>query len=131
MASTTHTLGSIVIPGGLIWVDEYNWVAPVRAHEYSITGALIVDVGTRQAGRPITLQGANDHGWVKRKTLDALWQLASAASETDEHELILADGRHYTVRFSSEDPISATPIVRAELPADDLPYIVTLRLVTA
>lgn len=129
MATTTHTLGAIAIPSGLIWVDEYNWVAPVRAHEYSITGALIVDEGTRQAGRPITLQGSNDHGWVERNTLDELWQLANTATNT--HVLTLADGRTYTVRFAPEDPVSATPIVRAEIPTDRLPYIVTLRLVTA
>ena len=129
MATTTHTLGTIAIPSGLIWVDEYNWVAPVRAHEYSITGALIVDVGTRQAGQPITLQGSNDHGWMERNALEELWQLANTA--TGPHELTLADGRTYTVCFASEDPVSATPIVRAEIPAGDLPYIVTLRLVTA
>ena len=131
MVITKHILDGIVIPAGLIWVDEYNWVAPMRAHEYSITGALIVDECIRKAGRPITLQGTNDHGWVERSVVDALWQLANSDAVAATHELTLVDGRSYTVRFATEDPVSAEPIVRAELPADSLPYIVTLRLVTA
>ncbi|MEG0937907.1 MAG: hypothetical protein RSE32_03150 [Comamonas sp.] len=129
MSTTSHTLGAIAIPSGLIWVDEYNWVAPVRVHEYSITGALIEDIGTRQAGRPITLQGSSDHGWVERDTLEELWQLVNATTGTQE--LTMADGRAFAVRFAPDDPVSAIPIVRAELPAGSLPYIVTLRLVTA
>lgn len=125
----THTLGALDIPRSLIWVDEFNWTAPVQAHEYSITGALIVDVATRQAGRPITLQGVDDHGWVARGALVSLWSLVN--STTAALALTLADGRSFSVRFAPDAPIEATPITRAELPPEDLPYVVTLRLVTA
>lgn len=125
----THTLGALDIPRSLIWVDEFNWTAPVQAHEYSITGALIVDVATRQAGRPITLQGVDDHGWVARGDLAALWALVNTT--TAPLSLALADGRAFSVRFAPDAPIEAAPIARAELPSDALPYIVTLRLVTA
>lgn len=125
----THTLGALGIPRSLVWVDEFNWAAPARAHEYSITGALIVDVATRQAGRPITLQGVDDHGWVERGDLAALWALVNTT--TGPLSLTLADGRAFTVHFAPDAPIEASAIVRAELPAAGLPYIVTLRLVTA
>lgn len=126
---TTHTLGALDIPRSLIWMDEFNWSAVVRAHETSITGALIVDQAVLQAGRPITLQGEDDHGWVARGALAALWSVASTT--TDPLALTLADGRMFTVRFAPDAPIEATPVARAELPGADLPYVVTLRLVTA
>lgn len=126
----THTLGTLDIPRSLVWVDEYAWSATVRTHEYSLTGALIVDVATRQAGRPITLSGTDDHGWVSRGSVDALWQMVNTA--TGPMQLSLADGRTFSVLFASDDnPIEAKPITRAELPPADLPYIVTLRLMTA
>lgn len=125
----THTLGTLDIPRSLVWVDEFQWAAPLRAHEYSITGALIVDVAVRQAGRPITLQGVDDHGWVARSALAELWALVNTS--TAPLALTLADGRTFSVRFAPDAPIDATPITRAELPPAGLPYIVTLRLVTA
>lgn len=126
---TTHTLGVIDVPRTLVWTDEFTWTAPVRAHEYSLTGALIVDVAIRQAGRPITLEGTDEHGWVARGALQTLWALVDAS--TEPLTLTLADGRAFSVRFAPDDPIAARAIARAELPSADLPYIVTLRLVTA
>lgn len=128
-APYTHTLGTLELPRSLIWVDEFDWSAPVRAHEYSITGALIVDQAVRQAGRPITLQGVDDHGWVRRDVVQQLWALADAAA--GPLPLTLADGRAFSVRFAPDSPIQAQQIARAELPPADYPYIVTLRLVTA
>ena len=113
-----------------MWVDEFQWTAPLRAQEYSITGALIVDVATRQAGRPITLQGVADHGWMTRAALADLWALANTP-EAAPLALTLADGRAFAVRFADGNPIEAEPITRAELPQADLPYVVTLRLITA
>lgn len=127
-APLTHTLGGIDIPRTLVWVEEFNWVAPVSAHEYSLTGALIVDTAIRQAGRPITLQGIADHGWIRHGALKNLHTLVNATTAT--LSLVLADGRAFTVRFAPENPIAATPVARAELPPEDLPYAVTLRLVS-
>lgn len=126
-APLTHTLGGIDIPRTLVWTEEFNWVAPVSAHEYSITGALIVDTAMRQAGRPITLQGVAEHGWVRRGALQGLYALVN--STTGTLPLVLADGRTFTVRFAPDSPITADPIARAELPTDQLPYAVTLRLI--
>lgn len=124
-----HTLATLSLPRSLVWVDEFQWTAPLRAQEYSITGALIVDVATRQAGRPITLQGVADHGWMTRAALQDLWALANTS--TAPLALTLADGRAFNVHFADGNPIEAEPITRAELPQADLPYVVTLRLITA
>ena len=126
--SSTHTIAGIALPRSVCWVDEFEWTAPQRAQEYSITGALIVDVGVRLAGRPITLKSDADHGWVTR----AVVQQLQAAINTSAGPVLLqlADGRSMNVHFAP-DPLQATPLVRAELPGPELPYLITLRLIAA
>lgn len=50
----------------LAWVDEFDWSPVVQATAPSTTGALLVDVGVLQAGRPITLQGTDTQAWLTR-----------------------------------------------------------------
>ena len=71
-----HQLGSVSLPADMTWIDEFNWPTVIRAREYALTGALIVDSGQRLAGRPITLQGDSSGGWIMRSTVDALRVLA-------------------------------------------------------
>ena len=127
--TTHHTLGTTIIPRGMVWVDEFDWVPVERAMTYSLTGALLVDVAPCLAGRPITLAGEVDAGWLGRGVVAQLYALASATDAT--YTLTLADGRTFSVRFADGNPIEAEPITRAELPQADLPYVVTLRLITA
>lgn len=56
----THFLNGIALPGGMLWVDEFAWSAAQRSVERSITGAQIIDVAIKVAGRPVTLQGMQD-----------------------------------------------------------------------
>lgn len=56
----------------LAWVDEFDWTPVVQSTEPSTTGALLVDVGVLQAGRPITLQGTDTAAWVSRALCDTL-----------------------------------------------------------
>ena len=71
-----------------------------------------------------------DHGWMTRAALADLWALANTP-EAAPLALTLADGRAFNVHFADGNPIEAEPITRAELPQADLPYVVTLRLITA
>lgn len=50
----------------LAWVDEFDWSPVEQSTVYSTTGALHVDVGVKQAGRPITLQGSDTAAWLER-----------------------------------------------------------------
>ena len=129
MSSTHHTLGTLPIPRGMVWTDEHDWVPVAKATEYSITGALLVDVGAMQGGRPITLQGEDDAGWLgmTRSLLADLRALASVPAAT--YPLTLADGRTFTVMFAPGNPITARPIARPELPTATHPYIATVRLI--
>jgi hypothetical protein len=124
-----HNLAGITLPRGLIWVDEFAWQAPVRAVEYSLTGALVIDSARRAAGRPITLEGSADQGWVSRSQLQALYALLDADDGTTM-PLQLADGRQFSVRFAAGEALKATAIARAEIAPQDLPYVIELRLIT-
>lgn len=122
-----HALGALHLPRGLVWVDEFNWLPIDKTMEYGTAGALLVDVAVRQAGRTITLQAQADAGWITRSVLASLHELA--ADPLTQHLLTLADGREFTVIFSGQNAIAATPVARPELPHDDYPYVITLQLI--
>lgn len=56
----------------LDWADEYAWSPVQQSTGYSTTGALLVDVGLKEAGRPITLQGGDTKAWISRALCDTL-----------------------------------------------------------
>ena len=56
----------------LQWTDEYDWSPVEQSTEYSTTGALLVDVAMKQAGRSITLEGADTAAWLTRAVCDTL-----------------------------------------------------------
>lgn len=125
--STHHQLGALQLPRGMVWIDEYNWSAVEQSHIHSTTGALLVDVGVKQAGRPITLAGSDSAGWITRAVLDALRALTDLPGQS--HQLTLADGRVFAVMFAPGDPLQARPVARPELPPDSHPYVATLKLI--
>jgi hypothetical protein len=128
-AALFHTIAGLPIPRGMVWADEFGWSRVQKALEYSMTGAALIDVGVRLAGRPITLQGEVEAGWIKRGALVALQALAEANPE-GEHLLVLADGRTFNVQFAPVDlPIEAKPVARPELPIESYPYVATVRLI--
>lgn len=123
-----HTLGAVQIPAQMIWSDEFAWSAAESVSEYGIDGALLVDVGTRLAGQPVTLAGAQDRGWISYATLVAIKAMADVAGAT--YSLTLADGRSFDVMFSpGEDPITAEPIIPHEIVPGSALYIATIRLI--
>jgi len=120
--------GSIVtFSDGLLWIDEHQWTAAVAAVSYSLTGALIVETANRQAGRPITLAGSTDMGWITRATLNTLHDWASVSGR--HFELTLADGRLFTVAFRHHEPpiIDAEPVTGFAARNDGDFYRATLR----
>ncbi|WP_233094380.1 hypothetical protein [Delftia acidovorans] len=128
MGPSNHLLGTLELPAGMVWVDEFDWTAVAKTIGRSITGALIVDAGALVAGRPITLEAVEDQGWISRKTL---LDLRALADEVDQvHDLVLADGRSFRVQFADGSPIKAQPVGRPERPTQTNPYVATLRLIT-
>ena len=65
---TDITLAGITLPGDLVWSDEFQSWKVGQARKTSLTGALILHVGTLQAGRPITLETSQEgDNWVARE----------------------------------------------------------------
>ena len=77
----THTASSttVTLPDALNWTDEYSWSPVQQTTTYTTTGALLIEEGVKQAGRPITLEGAMDSTWCTRALVD---QLRAWAAQT-------------------------------------------------
>lgn len=125
--TTEHLLHNLPLPADMVWTDEFSWPTVIKSTEYTLTGALVVDSGQRLAGRPITLAGGDDHGWVTRATIDALRTLASALP--GQYVLTLADERSFNVVFAPEDAIQAESVFTVADPGADWWYIATVKLI--
>ena len=109
-------LNSLPLPDGLRFSDEYDWTPVAVATDYSLTGALIVEQATKQAGRPITLIGGKEFAWLTRAQVETLKALLDAGAEMT---LTLHDSRTFQV-IPTADPlrVAALPVVKDSGPAD-------------
>lgn len=114
----------------LYWDDEFTWAAVAQNVEYSLTGAMVVDVGQRQSGRPITLRAEDDRsGWLTRA---ALAQLQGWADVPGQLMTLTLRGASYTVLFRHHDggPFDARPVVHFADPQPSDWLLATLRFIT-
>ena len=121
----------LLLPDDLLWSDEHAWTPAVSSVSYLITGALLVQSATRQAGRPITFVGPADMAWVTRSTLETLrsWAAVALSDTSGRFALTLADGRNFTVAFRHQDTaIEAEPVLGIPARSDADFYRLTLRL---
>jgi hypothetical protein len=125
------TEAALLLPDDLLWSDEHAWTPAVSSVSYLITGALLVQSATRQAGRPITLIGPADMAWVTRTTLETLrsWAAVALSDTNGRFALTLADGRVFTVAFRHQDTaIEAEPVLGIPARSDADFYRLTVRL---
>lgn len=122
---------ALPLPDDLLWVDEHAWSPAVASVSYLLTGALLVQSATKQAGRPITLVGPSDMAWVTRGAVATLhtWAAAPLAATSGRFELTLRDARVFTVAFRHADTaIDAEPVLGFPAQSDTDFYRITLRL---
>jgi len=121
-------LGTVTLPDDLLWTNEFEWTPVEQSIEYTLPGSMIVETGVKQAGRPIILAGADDHGWVTRQTVIDLQALE--ADPDLEMTLTLPDARELTVIFDRTNglPVEARPLLPMEDHVAGDFYILTLRL---
>lgn len=122
--------GALLLPDDLLWTDEHAWSPAVATTSYLITGALLIQSATRQAGRPITLVGAPDMAWVTRATVEQLraWAALPVSDTAGRFVLTFADGRAFAVAFRHSDTaIEAEPVLGIPARADTDFYRLTLR----
>lgn len=121
------SLDTIQLPDDLSWVDEFDWTPTKQSESFSLTGALIVETATKQAGRTITLFGSEEAGWITRGVLN---QIYAKLSQSQAMVLTLNDARVINVRFShNQKPIDARSIVDYATPDDNDFYSITLRFI--
>lgn len=115
----------ITLRDDALWADEFGWQGVAQQAEYSLTGALIVETSTMQAGRPITLTGADDRAWISYADLQRLqtW----AATPGQQLTLTLRGvARAVVFDLRNGSPISAAPVLTVDNPpAADTPYILS------
>ncbi len=119
--------GSVLsLPDDLLWVDEHAWTPAVASVSYLLNGAVLVETAIRQKGRPITLVGPADMGWVTRALLNKLYGWASVPGLN--FELTFDNGHLFVVAFRHhETPIEAEPVTGFSARSDGDFYRVTLR----
>ena len=94
----------------------------------SLTGALLVQEGTKLQGRSIDLR-SNGGVWTPLSVVRQLEALRDQPSVP--MELLLADGREYMVIWDrSGAPLKAEPLERETYSNADSSYLVDLRLLT-
>lgn len=127
----TLTVGATVLEldPDLAWSDEFAWAATEQSVSRSLTGALIVQLGLRQAGRPITLVASDSSGWMSRA---AMAQLQAWADIPGQTMTLALRGVAYPVMFRHHDggPFDAVLVVDYSDPEDTDWVVPTLRFMT-
>jgi len=119
------TLDALELPKDLTWVDEFDWTPVQQTETYTLTGALVLESGIKQAGRTITLSG-NASGWAERSLIKSLYAKLTA---TPPLTLTLHDGRVFNVAFNQQRPLDAKPVVDFNNPDDTDYYTLTLKFI--
>jgi len=118
---------SIDLPDDLYWSDEFTWSPVGQNAERTLNGALIIEESVAIAGRPITLEGAEDMAWVSRETVLQLISLRNMTGQS--FTLTLKDAREFTVKFNQATAsVDARPVLSWQQAADTDWYKLTLRL---
>ena len=121
----------LLLPDDLLWSDEHSWSPATSSVSYLITGALLVQSALKQAGRPMTLTGAQDMAWVTRSCVETLydWAAAPLGADSGRFELTLFDTRIFNVAFRhAEGAIEAETVTGFTARSNDDFYRITLKL---
>lgn len=98
---------ALALPTGLIWRDEFDWSPVESTQTYTLTGALIIEQASKQAGRPVSLSADDDMNWAARSKVDQLRQLAGIVGR----KFRLSIGvQTIDVIFDQAKPIVARPV---------------------
>lgn len=120
----TTTLDALTLPDDLLWVDEYAFTPVKQNLSIAVDGTLIVEAAAQLKGRPITLQGGRDYGWVDRTTLEAL---RAKQYQPGLQLALTVRGVTYQVLFMQPGGIEAQPIIDYSNPSGADFYSVTLK----
>ncbi len=116
----TYAGTTVPLPADLRWTNELNYQPVAQTTERTITGALVVDFLQLVGGRPITLEGGEDHAWDSRGAMLLLQAWASIAGAQFTLDL---RGRTFQVIFAREEAaVAGVLVVDYCDPTDEHPY---------
>lgn len=124
------TLAGVDLPDDLVWSDELNYSAVAQNKQRTLTGSLIVQESLKLKGRPITLTGSAEHGWIERSVL---LQIQALVDTVDNDMVLIFNSQSYNVRFDRENgnsPIETQQIIDCSDPSANDPYSITVKLMT-
>ena len=127
MTTLSDGTTTITLPSGLKWSD-YTWSPVAQTSDYTLTGAVIVQLGTAQAGRPITLEPADDSSaWALKPIVD---QIEAWAAVAGKQLTLVYMGTSYVVIFRHQDApaVLAEPVVFFDDPDSTDYYRLTLKM---
>lgn len=120
---------TLALPADLQWQDEMDWSAVAQAApQRTLSGALVIQQGTKLNGRPVTLAG--DWAWHRRSDLLRLREWG------DVPELVMTlahpDDRSFDVIFRLHEKqfAKAEAVAFCAPETDDTPYLATINLMT-
>lgn len=121
------TLNGLQLPEGLLLDDEFSGSSRVRmSMKHSQGGTLFIQKKILKKGKEITLQGGQNHGFMRR---DLLRQLKALSELGATHTLSMHNGDIHQIKFRYPNPISATLIKLKQNPDDaDLYNNVVIRM---
>lgn len=126
MNTLTYGATTITLPDDLTWPDECSWPKVAQRRGYSVTGALLVEAGSKAAGRAITLAGGENFAWMARSALLSLKSLVEQAGIT---MTLSFRGTSYSVMVDWEaGGLQAVPVAEFSDPAAADFYYFTLHL---
>lgn len=124
-------LDTVTLPDSLQWLDEYAWSPAAQSTERTLSGALLVQAAALLYGRPITLAGGPDGGWITRATADALAALAATPGQVMTLTGLPNTAPQSVIFDRSQGPaFEAQMVMRYAYPDAGTWYTCTLRLLT-
>lgn len=113
----TDTNAVIQLHAQYSWSNEHEWTPIAQSSPvYTLTGAMVVQQGTKKAGRPITLDGSVAR--ISRADVQMLRSWSSVAEL--KMRLTHPDGRVFEVIFS-RPVLSDLKAIKPVRPADEQP----------
>lgn len=92
---------TVTLTDDLLRTDEHAWSPVQQSITPTLTGALWIDVSSRQAGEPITLSGGLDYGHITRSEFI---QLRTLANQPGQVFTLNWHGTSYTVVWRHDEP---------------------------
>lgn len=121
------TIGNLILPPELIWVDRFKWSGVYQGSSTTLGGKTIIQSIAAQNGRPITLSASASQGWLTLAQVEALINLSVIP---EAHYLFEYHGFSANIVFAHHTPpaVDMEPFVNGEEPSDF--HFGTIKLIT-